>query len=107
MHQITTVMNNQTSNNYTPSPADTTNIQLPEELIALAEAISKNVHEVWAQNRIKEGWTYGPVRDDEKRQTPCLVPYEELPEEEKAYDRNTAFGTLKFIVSQGFEIRKT
>ena len=107
MHQITTVMNNQTSNNYTPSPADTTNIQLPEELIALAEAISKNVHEVWAQNRIKEGWTYGPVRDDEKRQTPCLVPYEKLPEEEKAYDRNTAFGTLKFIVSQGFEIHKT
>ena len=107
MHQITTEMNNHTSNNYTPSPADTTNIQLPEELIALAEAISKNVHEVWAQNRIKEGWTYGPVRDDAKRQTPCLVPYEQLPEEEKAYDRNTAFGTLKFIVSQGFEIHKT
>ena len=100
-------MNNQTSNNYTPSPADTANIQLPEELIALAEAISKNVHEVWAHNRIKEGWTYGPVRDDAKRQTPCLVPYEQLPEEEKAYDRNTAFGTLKFIVSQGFEIHKT
>ena len=107
MQHITTVMNNQTNNNYTPSPADTTNIQLPEELIALAEAISKNVHEVWAQNRIKEGWTYGPVRDDAKRQTPCLVPYEQLPEEEKAYDRNTAFGTLKFIVSQGFEIHKT
>ena len=107
MHQITTVMNNQTSNNYTPSPADTTNIQLPEELIALAEAISKNVHEVWAQNRIKEGWTYGPVRDDEKRQTPCLVPYEELSEEEKAYDRNTALSTLKFIVALGFEIHKT
>ena len=71
-------MNSQTSNNYTPSPADTANIQLPKELIALAEAISKNVHEVWAQNRIKEGWTYGPVRDDAKRQTPCLVPYEQL-----------------------------
>ena len=107
MHQITTVMNNQTSNNYTPTPVDTSNIQLPEELMALAEAISKNVHEVWAQNRIKEGWTYGPVRDDQKRQTPCLVPYDQLPEKEKAYDRNTAFGTLKFIVSQGFEIHKT
>lgn len=100
-------MIDQTSNNYTPTPVDTTNIQLPEELMALAEAISKNVHEVWAQNRIKEGWTYGPVRDDQKRQTPCLVPYDQLPEEEKAYDRNTAFGTLKFIVSQGFEINKT
>ena len=107
MHQIITIMSDQTSNNYTPTPVDTTNIQLPEELMALAEAISKNVHEVWAQNRIKEGWTYGPVRDDQKRQTPCLVPYDQLPEEEKAYDRNTAFGTLKFIVSQGFEIHKT
>lgn len=107
MHQIITIMIDQTSNNYTPTPVDTTNIQLPEELMALAEAISKNVHEVWAQNRIKEGWTYGPVRDDQKRQTPCLVPYDQLPEEEKAYDRNTAFGTLKFIVSQGFKIHKT
>ena len=107
MHQIITIMIDQTSNNYTPTPADTTNIQLPEELMALAEAISKNVHEVWAQNRINEGWTYGPVRDDQKRQTPCLVPYDQLPEEEKAYDRNTAFGTLKFIVAQGFKIEKT
>ena len=107
MHQIITIMIDQTSNNYTPTPVDTTNIQLPEELMALAETISKNVHEVWAQNRIREGWTYGPVRDDQKRQTPCLVPYDQLPEEEKAYDRNTAFGTLKFIVSQGFEIHKT
>ena len=98
-------MTNQ-NNNYIPDPVDTSNIQLPEELMALAEAISKNVHEVWAQNRMNEGWTYGPVRDDQKRQTPCLVPYEELSEEEKAYDLNTAFGTLKFIVSQGFEITR-
>ena len=99
-------MNNQTTNNYTPSPVDTHNVQLPEELIALAEAISKNVHEVWAKNRMNEGWTYGPVRDDRKRQTPCLVPYEELSEEEKAYDRNTALATLKFIVAKGFKIVK-
>ena len=99
-------MNNQITNNYTPSPIDTDNVQLPEDLLALAEAISKNVHEVWAQNRMNEGWTYGPVRDDLKRQTPCLVPYEELPEEEKAYDRNTALSTLRLIVAQGFEIRK-
>lgn len=106
MHQITTIMSHKATYNYSPSPVDTDNVQLPEELMALAEAISKNVHEVWAQNRMNEGWTYGPVRDDQKRQTPCLVPYEELPEEEKAYDRNTALSTLKFIVAQGFEIKK-
>lgn len=94
------------NNDYKPAPVGTTNVKLPEELTALAEAIAKNVHDVWAQNRMNEGWTYGPVRNDEKRETPCLVPYEQLPEEEKAYDRNTALATLKFIVAQGFEIKK-
>lgn len=93
-------------NNYTPSPLDTTNVVLPQELMNLAEEIAKNVHEVWSKNRMSEGWVYGPVRDDEKRETPCLVPYEELPEEEKAYDRNTAFSTLRLIVSLGFDIVK-
>lgn len=91
-------------NRYIPSPVDTTNVVLPQELMNLAEEIAKNVHEVWSKNRMSEGWVYGPVRDDEKRETPCLVPYEELPEEEKAYDRNTAFSTLRLIVSLGFDI---
>ena len=91
---------------YTPHPADTSHVVLPQELMELAEAISKNVHEVWAYNRLKEGWTYGEVRDDTKRQTPCLAPYEQLSEEEKAYDRNTAFGTLEYILSLGFDIVK-
>lgn len=93
-------------NKYIPSPLDTTSVELPQELLNLAEEIAKNVHEVWSQNRMNEGWVYGPVRNDEKRETPCLVPYEELPEEEKAYDRNTAFSTLRLIVSLGFDIVK-
>jgi len=93
-------------NNYIPQPADLSDIELPEELMALSEALSKNVHEVWAASRISEGWTYGPKRDDSKRETPCLVSYEALPEEEKAYDRNTAMNTIKYILSQGFEISK-
>lgn len=91
---------------YLPRPKDTSDVELPKELTDLAEAISMNVHEVWSQNRMNEGWVYGPVRNDEKRETPCLVPYEELPEEEKAYDRNTAFSTLRLIVSLGFDIVK-
>ena len=66
--------------------------------------MAKNVHEVWAQERIKQGWTYGAKRDDVQKTHPCLVPYEELPEEEKEYDRNTSIGTLKLIMKLGFKI---
>ena len=91
---------------YIPQPVDTSQVELPEELNDLGEAIAENVHDVWARNRLSEGWTYGPVRDDQKKQTPCLVPYSDLPEIEKAYDRNTAFETLKFIIAKGFRITK-
>ena len=92
--------------NYVPQPMDTTDIQLPEELSVLVEQIAKNVHEVWAQSRMEQGWTYGEERSDALKQHPCLVPYEQLPEIEKAYDRNTALGTLKFICKMGFKISK-
>ncbi len=91
---------------YTPKPIDTADVELNEEILVLTEEIAKNVHDVWAAGRIKDGWTYGPKRDDAKKQTPCLVEYEELTEEEKAYDRSTALETLKLIVKLGYEIKK-
>ncbi|MBO5767650.1 MAG: Ryanodine receptor Ryr [Clostridia bacterium] len=91
---------------YTPNPIDTTNIKLPEELLALTEKIAENVHENWSVGRISQGWTYGEKRDDIKKETPCLVPYSELPESEKEYDRNTALETLKLIVALGYKIEK-
>lgn len=91
---------------YTPQPIDTTDVKLPEELEQLVEQMSKNVHEVWAETRIKQGWKYGEQRHDEQKTHPCLVPYEELPEEEKEYDRNTSIGTLKLIMKLGFKICK-
>ena len=93
-----------TKKQYTPHPIDTSDIQLPEELNPLLEAMAKNVHEIWAQERIAQGWTYGMKRDDVLKHHPCLVPYEDLPEEEKEYDRNTSIGTLKLIVKLGFKI---
>ena len=95
-----------TKNNYIPQPVNTDDVVLPEELIDLSEQISKNVHEVWSKNRMEQGWTYGEQRDDEKRETPCLVPYEELSEEEKDYDRNTSQETLKLILKLGFKITR-
>ena len=93
-------------NKYTPQPIDVSDVVLPAELDELIEALSKNVHEVWAMNRMEQGWTYGPERNDALKHHPCLVPYEELSEIEKAYDRDTALGTLRFIVKSGFEIKK-
>lgn len=90
--------------NYTPTPIDTADVKLSNELLELTEKIAKNVHDVWAVGRIAEGWTYGSVRDDKKKETPCLVSYAELPENEKEYDRNTALETLKLIMKLGYEI---
>ncbi len=91
---------------YIPQPIDTKEVTLPEELVELVEAMSKNVHEVWAETRIEQGWTFGPERNDSLKHHPCLIPYEELPEEEREYDRNTAIGTLKLIQKLGFKITR-
>ncbi|MCI6857101.1 MAG: RyR domain-containing protein [Bacteroidales bacterium] len=91
---------------YTPKPIDTSAVSLPVELEPLVEQMAKNVHEVWAQKRIEEGWKYGEKRDDELRLHPCLVSYEQLPEIEKEYDRSTALETLKLIIKLGFTIEK-
>ena len=91
---------------YIPKPIDTSSIQLPEDLLELTEEIAEQVHEIWAKGRIAEGWTYGERRDDEKKTTPCLVPYSELPESEKEYDRKTALETLKLITALGYKIER-
>ena len=91
---------------YTPNPIDTSDVILPEELTKLAELIAENVHEVWARNRIAQGWTLGDVRDDELKQHPCLIPYVDLTEDEKHFDREAAFETIKFIKKLGFNIIK-
>lgn len=92
--------------NYRPAPIDTSLIILPTELLELSEQIAKNNHEVWSRTQIQNGWSYGERRDDFKKQTPCLVPYEVLPESEKAIDRNTASEVLKVVIRLGFKILK-
>ena len=91
---------------YKPKPIDTKDIVLPTELNNLIEEMSKNVHEVWAETRISQGWTYGEERNDAEKKHPCLVPYEELSEEEKEYDRNTTIETIKLILKLGFKISR-
>ena len=92
--------------NYNPSTVDTSNIVLSDELNSLVEKMAENVHDEWAKTRIEQGWSYGKERNDVEKKHPCLVPYDELPESEKVYDRNTAISTLKLIMHMGFDITK-
>lgn len=91
---------------YNPKPVDTTSIKLGADIIELGEKIAENVHDVWAVGRIKEGWTYGEERNDTEKTHPCLVPYDELMDSEKQYDRDTAMETLKLIQKLGYVITK-
>lgn len=90
---------------YNPMPIDTSNVELPKEILELSEQLAKNTHDVWAKSRMEQGWTYGETRNDEKKETPCLIAYEELSENEKEYDRNTAIETLKLIIKLGYSIK--
>lgn len=89
---------------YTPKPIDLSDVELSEDLNDLREAIAENAHEIWAENRQAEGWTYGPRRDDQLKQTPDMVPYSQLPEGEKEYDREMAIKTIKLLIKLGYDL---
>jgi RyR domain len=91
--------------NYHPSPIDNSHIELSGELAKLTELLARNNHDLWAKRRMDDGWSLGPQRDDAKKQTPLLIPYEDLPESEKDYDRANAVGTLKAILALGYRIQ--
>jgi ryanodine receptor 2 len=89
---------------YIPDPVNTSLIELPENLLLQVETIARNVHEEWAKRRLEGGWQHGTYRDDDKKLHPGLIPFDELTEEEKDYDRQTAISTLKMTVLLGFKI---
>jgi ryanodine receptor 2 len=91
---------------YEPRPLDTSTIQLEPDILELTERLAENTHDVWARGRLREGWTYGPQRDDALKQHPCLIAYAQLSESEKEYDRATAMETIKAILALGYRIGK-
>lgn len=83
---------------------DTRNVVLSPDLVALSERLAENTHDIWAAERMAQGWSWGETRDDAKKHHPCLVPYAELAESEKVFDRETALGTLRAIIALGYQI---
>jgi ryanodine receptor 2 len=91
---------------YQPKPIHTSDVQLPESITELIEQLAETNHDIWAAQRMCDGWTYGPQRDDPAKKHPDLVPYNQLPESEKEYDRQMATGTIKAILALGYGIEK-
>jgi adenylate cyclase len=91
---------------YKPKPIRTSKIKLKPQLRALIERLAENTHEVWASKRMREGWTYGPERDDAKKKHPDLVAYDKLTEGEKSYDREVVTQVVKAALALGYKISK-
>jgi RyR domain-containing protein len=91
---------------YEPRPIDTAGVRLSRDLLDLTEKLAENAHDHWARRRLQDGWTWGRERDDGARKHPDLVPYGDLPEPEKEYDREAAMETLKAMVALGYRIER-
>jgi hypothetical protein len=91
---------------YQPKPLDTSHISISHELAALIDKLARNTHEVWAQKRMQDGWSYGPKRDDANKKHPDMVPYEDLTETERSYDGEVVTQVVKGILALGYRIVK-
>ena len=91
---------------YNPKPIDVSDVILEEDVTDLREAIAENAHDIWAIERMQQGWTYGSERNDELKHNPCMVPYSQLPESEKEYDRQMAMQTIKLMKKLGYDLVK-
>ncbi|XP_030130376.4 ryanodine receptor 3 isoform X2 [Taeniopygia guttata] len=89
---------------FIPCPIDTSQIALPFHLEKIRDKLAENIHELWGMNKIELGWTYGKVRDDNKRHHPCLVEFSKLPETEKNYNLQMSTETLKTLLALGCHI---
>ena len=92
------------ANDYSPRPLGVDHVQLDADLVELVELLAEHAHDLWALQRMRDGWVHGAERNDACKLHPCLVPYAALPESEKDYDRNAVLGTIRAIVALGFVV---
>ncbi len=91
---------------YQPKPIQTDHVVISAEILELVEVLAENAHDLWAAERIQDGWTYGLHRDDAERTHPCLVPYPRLTEREQDYDRTMVMGSIRAMLALGFTISR-
>lgn len=89
-----------------PQPIDTSGIEIPEPVRAVRETLSRQAHDIWDAKRLADGWTHGEARDDDRRTHPNLVPYEDLDDRDRSYDRELIDGTIRLLLKLGFRIER-
>jgi len=72
----------------------------PEEVELMAEM----EHERFVEERLRQGFTYGSTKDLEKKTIPTLIPWSQLPNEEKNKDRDSVRGLSAFLARARFQI---
>ncbi|KAK2879234.1 hypothetical protein Q8A67_020025 [Cirrhinus molitorella] len=89
---------------FIPKPVDTSQIKMPPQLEKVRDRLAENIHELWGMNKIELGWSYGKIREDNKRQHPCLVDFSKLPETERNYNLQMSTETLKTLLALGCHV---
>lgn len=72
-----------------------------EFALANPEAPASAQHDAWTRDKIDNGWKYGPVKDADKKEHPCLVPFDQLPSEQRAKDflfKSVVRGLAQFVI---------
>jgi ryanodine receptor 2 len=93
---------------YKPQPIDTSKVVLEKDLRLLGERLAEHLHDVWATNKIAQGYVYGETTSDGKDGAPKthrdLKPYDDLPDEIQKYDRDSGMGAIKAIKALGWTL---
>src|SRR4030067_861572 len=89
---------------YEAKSLDLTNVQISADLVKLVERLAEITHDNWVRQRLADGWRHGQRRDDVQKEHPCIVPYDDLPESEKEYDRKISLGVVQAMIASGYRV---
>ncbi|XP_026840881.1 ryanodine receptor isoform X1 [Drosophila persimilis] len=89
-------------NGYKPAPLDLSAVTLTPKLEELVDQLAENTHNLWARERIQQGWTYGLNEDSDNHRSPHLVPYGKVDEAIKKANRDTASETVRTLLVYGY-----
>lgn len=91
-------------NGYKPAPLDLSAVTLNPKMEELVDQLAENTHNLWAKERIQQGWTYGLEEDSENLRSPHLVPYSKVDEAIKKANRDTASETVRTLLVYGYNL---